>query len=141
MTEQSEEKINKKRVCCSIGYCILGGLIIYFRFDNMFYLKANIDTYNLDRLGWCLASSCLGFSFLAFQLICNPKSPFPEYIYYYPVILLIISALVFSACHLFEASSGFVFYYLSFALCVILSVLVDSFWKFITSIIEQKLKK
>ena len=141
MTEQSENKINIKRVFSFICFGIIGGLIIYIRFDNMFYLKANIDTYNPDRFGWCLASSCFGFSFLASQFIRNEKSPLPLYITHYPFKLIVISALVFSACHLFEASSGFVFYYLSFALCFILSYLVDYFWILIFDFIKRLLNK
>jgi hypothetical protein len=142
MTEQSEMKINKTRIYYSVGYFILGILIICWRlrFDNLFYLKVEIDSYNYDRLWWCLASSCIGFAALAFRLRYNPKPPFPNYIYYYPFMLIVISALVFSACHLFEASSGFVFYSLSFALCVILSFLVDRFWHLCISIIERRQK-
>ena len=43
-----------------------------------------------------MSASFFGFSVLAFQLRHIPKSPFPEYITYYPAVLVAQSALVFS---------------------------------------------
>ena len=74
---------------------------------------------------------------LAFRLYRHPKSPFPLYVSYYPFVLAVISALVFSACHLFDATSGFVFYYLSAGLCSVFAFLVDNFWNLVKSVIQR----
>ena len=117
------EKINQTRVIFSILYFILGFLIIYIFRDNIFYLLAEKDSYNIYRFYWCLSSSAIGFAFIILQTIHNPKSPLPSYLNYYPFILVLISTLVFSVLHIFESTSGFVFYYFSFSLCFLLGIL------------------
>jgi hypothetical protein len=52
-------------------------------------------------------------------------------------MLVAQAALVFSVSHFFTASSGFTFYYLSFAVCFLLAVTVDDFWKLIKSFVGR----
>jgi hypothetical protein len=52
-------------------------------------------------------------------------------------MLVAQAALVFSVTYFFTASSGFTFYYLSFAVCFILAVTVDDFWKLINSVASR----
>ena len=75
-----------------------------------------------------------------FQLRFDQRSPLPSYLVYYPVLLAVISAIIFSILHIFESTSGFVFYYFSFSLCFILSYLVDQFWNIITRIVSSAAK-
>jgi len=82
--------INWWRVFFSIAYLVAGGGIIYVRRQEMFYLEQQVASYQLDRFLWCLSASFLGFSVLVFQLWRHPKSPFPTYITYYPVMLAVI---------------------------------------------------
>ena len=133
-----KKKINKKRLLCAALYLLAGVVIIYSRRDTLFYQNPSPVSYNFDRYIWCLGSSFIGFSVLAYQLRHIEQTPFPEYFTYYPVVLAVISALIFSACHLFQQTSGFVFYYLSSSGCIILSFLVDSFFSLLTSLVVRK---
>ena len=135
---QTQNKpINGWRVFFSIVYLAIAVSIVLFRRDEIFYLEPRSTSYQFDRFLWCLSASFFGFSVLAVQLRHNPKSPFPEYVTYYPAMLVAQSALVFSVTHFFTASSGFTFYYLSFAVCFILAVTVDNFWNLINSVVSR----
>jgi hypothetical protein len=131
--------INTWRVASSAAYLVLAGVLYSWRRETLFYILPHSDSFNLDRLAWCVICAFVGFAVLAFHLRRHPKSPFPEYISYYPPVLLMISALVFSACHMFERSSGFVFYYLSSSACFTLAFLVDRFWSLVASPIGKKI--
>jgi hypothetical protein len=135
---QTQNKpINRRRVLFSIVYFVIAVSIFILRRDEIFYLEPRSTSYQFDRFLWCLSASFFGFSVLAFQLRHVPESPFPVYITYYPAILVAQSALVFSVTHFFTASSGFTFYYLSFAVCFILAVTVDDFWNLINSVVRR----
>jgi len=134
---QTQNKpINGWGVFFSIVYLAIAVGIVYFRRDEIFFLEPRPTSNQFDRFPWCLSASFFGFSVLAFQLRHIPQSPFPVHITYYPAILVAQSALVFSVTHFFTASSGFTFYYLSFAVCFILAVTVDNFWKLIDSLVN-----
>lgn len=105
---------------------------------GMFYLYADPTSYNLARLWWCLAASLLGFSFLSIQVLNHRNSPLPAFLRYYPVMLLVSATLVFSACHLFRESSGFVFYPLSFSVSFILGYVVDKFFDIIVGALRGR---
>ncbi len=136
----TQEKVYWSRVAFSVLYFAFAVAIVGSRWDEIFYFK-HFDSYQFDRYWWCLSSSFFGFSCIAFHQRHSDKSPLPEYISYYLPLLLVISALAFSILHLFEASSGFVFYYFSFAACFILAFLVDSFWGSVLSIFDKIAQK
>jgi len=137
MSESEKKSINWIKVGFVILYFMVFLSIVLSRSDKLFFLQPKPDPYNQHRFLWCFACSLLPFSVLAFRLRHHATSPFPLYITYYPFVLLAISALVFSACHIFAVTSGFVFYYLSFGLCAILAYLVDSFWSLAKSLISR----
>ena len=137
MDQNSNETINKKRVYCSIAYLIISILIVLIRINHIFYLSPFNEGYNFDRFLWCISSSFFGFAVLAFFLRKHPKTPFPVYYSYYPFILVGISSLIFSILHLFDKTSGFVFYYFSFAACFVFSFMVDQFWNIISTVIRR----
>lgn len=137
MNEPDLPPVNWKRVFCATFYFAVSLALILLRRGQLFSFEPIPNSHNVDRFLWCVACSLLGFSVLAFRLHRHPKSPFPLYVSYYPFMLAVISALVFSACHLFDATSGFVFYYLSFGLCSVFAFLVDNFWKLVQSVIQR----
>ena len=142
--KENPEKTNWWRVSFAIFYFLLGTLVIYIFKSDIFYFDADARAWNLYRYIWCLASSCLGFSSIAFVLRKNQRSPFPAYVTHYPLQLLAMSALIFAVLHLSPKTSNFVFYYFSFALCFTLGYLVDTYWSFVSSILDftkQKLAK
>ena len=141
MNINTTNNINWTRVIFSVVYFLLGFLTIYILRDNIFYLLAKKDSYNIYRFYWCLSSSAIGFAVIVLRTIYHPKSPFPTYITYYPFILVLISTLVFSVLHLFESTSGFVFYYFSFSLCFMLSYLIDKFWDMIFVLLKKNSSK
>jgi hypothetical protein len=139
MNQKQEEKkpINKWRVIFSILYLVIFvGLLVIFG-SRMFYFNVAKDSWNLYRFVWCLAFTSLGFSLIAFYHRRVSLPPYPEYILHYPVQLGAMAAVVFSILHLFEATSGYVFYYLSSSLCFTLGFLVDQYWDMFKSIIGK----
>jgi hypothetical protein len=121
----------------SIVYFAIAVGIVLFRRGEVFYLEPRCACYQFDRFLWCLSASFFGFSVLASKLQREPELPYPLYTPYYPAMLVAQAALVFSVTHFFTASSGFTFYYLSFAVCFMLAVTVDDFWKLINSVASR----
>jgi hypothetical protein len=131
--------INWWRVFFSIVYFVIAvGIFLLWR-DKIFYLEPRCASYQPYRFLWCLSASFFGFSVLAFRLQRLSKKPpfFSIYTTYYPGMLVAQAALVFSVAHFFTASSGFTFYYLSFAVCFMLAVTVDDFWTLIKSFVGR----
>lgn len=136
-----DEKTNWSRVLMSIIYLIVAGIIFWSFHDEIFYPIPRDGFDNFFRFIWCVVCAFFAFSILAFNLIKKQRTPFPEYLTYYPFMLIVVSALVFSVLHLFEKTSGYIFYYFSFSLVFILSYLIDYFWNIILSFIEKGKKK
>jgi len=141
--------VNKKRLASSIIYCVIGVSILLWgcpilsylfgvSCPTLFYLDPLPTSYNLGRFVWCLGISCIGFSALTVHFWRHDSSPYPLHVFYYPILLGIASALVFSGCHLFKASQGFVFYYLSAGLCMVMIFLIDKWWLLLSAYIEQR---
>ena len=130
-----KKPINKFRVFFALIYLIIPIIIVIIRIKTIFYINYNANSYNFDRFLWCLSSSLFGFSIIAFHLRYHEKNPFPSYITYYPFILLMMASLIFSILHIFNQTSGFVFYYISFSLCFILSFFVDNFFAVILKVL------
>ncbi|MFC1538738.1 hypothetical protein ACFL6H_04880 [Candidatus Latescibacterota bacterium] len=140
------------RIFFAIIY-FLGPIIIVFIYRNeIFYISVSCNPYNLYRLLWCICSSFFGFSIVAIKLRIAGKDAednaktkaFPTYLIYYPFILLMMASLVFSILHIFNKTSGFIFYSMSFSLCFILSFLVDDFFRLIINtmnIVANTVKK
>jgi hypothetical protein len=142
--ERKPEKINVLRVYCAIFYFVFGIFLIHLFRSDIFYRHVDINSWNIYRYIWCLASSCIGFASIALVLRKIQENPFPAYVTHYPLQLLAMSALIFAVLHLSTRTSGFIFYYLSFALCFTMGYLVDSYWSFVSSILDfarQKLSK
>ena len=135
---EGKDEINWQRVAYSIPYLFFALLVLLCRRSELFYLTPQPNAYNVDRFLWCVVDTLFGFFFVAVHHWKRASSPFPRYLLYYPVVVLLISALVFSGCHLFEKSSGFVFYYLSFVACFVLGFLIDRFWEFCELLIKEK---
>ena len=131
------KKLNIRRVIWACGYFILSILLVVILKDKIFYFQVSPNSCNFYRFVWCISSTSLGFSVVAFYFRCKEKPPFPEYLTFYPFLLLAISALVFSALHVFEGTSNYIFYYLSFSLCFTFGVMVDQYLRFIESIIVK----
>jgi hypothetical protein len=136
MTEQ-KKKINGWRIFFAFIYFVLPIIVAWLLSDKLFYLTEKKDIESLYRLLWCYLCSMWGFALIAFYWRHVTVSPFPEYLTHYPVMLLVIASLVFSITHLFDRTTGYLFYYVTFAPCFILSFLVDEFWTIIRSILPK----
>jgi len=133
-------KLNKLRVVFSV-VCFVVAIVLFLVFrGQIFYFEVPKASWNLPRFVWCCSAVCLGFALVAFDLRYHERSPLPEYATRYPLSLLAIAALVFSGAHVFEATSGYVFYYLSSSLCFMAGYKVDRFWDLIQSIIDRNRK-
>lgn len=132
-----DNKINGWRIFFAVVYFLIPILFTSIFSEKIFFADEEKGIGSIFRLSWCISSSMIGFSILVFETRYNPKSVFPSYLTYYPALLLVISTLVFSFLHLFEKTTGYIFYYFSFPLCFILSFLVDSFWNLFYSLLEK----
>ncbi len=140
MDEKNNKRINWLRVFFAAIFFITPILFIIIFRDKIFYPNVQVNSYNFWRFLWSLSCSFVSFSILVYHNRFLVNSPFPTFVYYYPFLFLIISSLVFSACHLFPQSSNYVFYYISFSFCSIFSYLADKFWENIISVIKKKVK-
>ena len=120
------------RLAFVLLYLGIAILIFYICSGKMFYLMPTED-FNGYRFSWCVLCSTIGFATIAFAARNHPKSPFPSYVTYYPLMIIAFSALVFAICHSFDSTSGFVFYYMSAPLCFFLSYKVDDSWRILES--------
>ena len=139
---QQKDKINGCRLFLSISFFVVPIIVLLIFWysgilDKIFYATEKKDISSLYRLLWCGFGSMWGFSAIAFYWRKVPKTPFPEYLTYYPFLLLVISLVVFSTLHLFEKTSGYLFYYFSFGLCSLLGFQVDEFWKICLSVLKK----
>ncbi len=108
----SEKELNKSRLGCSIVYFGISIILFLVFRKEIFYFIVPVNSWNIPRFIWCISAVLLGFSGLAFKLRFRNISPFPEYITHYPFQLLSMAALVFAVLHIFDATSGYLFYYL-----------------------------
>ncbi len=147
MEEQKAQESDIKRWKCQrrfvsvICFAVPIPVILIFWYcgmlDKIFFLTEKKDYESLYRLLWCGFGSMWGFSAIAFYWRDVREAPFPRYLTDYPFRLIVISLLVFSIMHLFEKTSGYLFYYFSFALCSLLGFQVDQFWKIFDAILEK----
>ena len=125
------------RVVLSCLYLFVAFFLFYKFQDKIVFPKNNNDFGDYWRLVWCIASSCIGFALIASQSRFHEKIPYGAYILYYPVILIVISSLVFSLFSIFVKTSNHFFYALSFSVCFILSFLIDQFWDLAKALIKN----
>ncbi len=130
MSNKSQQKVERKPNYWKIPFIpvyLLLGYLIYR--NNLIYYPAHNSFADIPRLWGCIAFSFWGFAFLVGRSIWNRKTTFPlSYLWYYPIICCLGATLVFSGCHLFEKTSGHLFYFIAFPLSFISGNLVDSFW-------------
>jgi hypothetical protein len=105
--------------------------------ENIFFSDEAKNASSLYRLLWCSFGSLWGFSAIAFYWRDVKEAPFPRYLTYYPFLLLVISLLVFSVLHLFDKTSGYLFYYSSFGLCAMFGFQVDQFLNIWAAILDK----
>jgi len=117
--------------------CVAGGLLYLFH-DQMFYLVPE-DSWNFYRFLWCCSVSLTGGAIGLWVRYDGFASCF-HYIIYYPALLAAIASLVFVVGHLSTATSGYLFYYFSGALCLILGVTVEYFLSTVNDIRSALLK-
>lgn len=137
-------KCNKcLRISCSFIYLIISLSTLYHANRITYFLNSLItfNTYLFSRFLWCVGSSFLGFAVLAFHTRNNESSPFPQYISYYPIVLIAFSSLIFAICFLSDKASGIIFYYLSFSVCFITAFYVDELYYLLTVWIINRGKK
>ncbi len=136
----SKDTINRSRLLFSIFYFVVALLLTFIFWKDMFYFQVENNTWNIYRFVWCCIAVFLGFAVIAFALRHIKKSPLPEYLTLYPFQLLAMATLVFGGLHIFDATTGYLFYYLSFGLCFTLGYLVDSYWSFVKTVIGRSTK-
>ena len=112
---------------------ILGLLSLLFFYvfykEEIFYLEAINGFGNTYRFFWVLPFSFMGFSFLAFHVsrkgLSKDKRPWLSYIFNYTPRLFALSLIIFSVLHLFNSTSGYIYYFLSAGLGLYLGYNID----------------
>ena len=137
MNQEQKKPMNVWRIIFSAAYFLIFALLLLIFWTKMVYLDPPKNSWNLCRFVWCLAFTAFGFSSIAFCHRRNPKTPFPEYVAQYPFQLGAMAALVFSILHIFQSTSGYVFYYLSSSVCFTLGFLVDEYFGMFKSIVSK----
>ena len=81
------------------------------------------------RLIWCISWSLIGFAIIAaFTIRKSKQNPFPSYLYFYPLFLLVNSLLVYGLLNIFQSTrAGGVFYPLGAWLGVSVGFWIDRF--------------
>lgn len=131
------KKINTHRFILGIIFLLPLILIMLLWRDKIFYTTVTEGINMISpRFWWSISCSCFGFGVLTLHNVKNTSSPFPSYYFYYPILLIIISSLIFSILHLFTQTSNYIYYYFSFPLCFIFGYMVDYFWQIMDSIIK-----
>jgi hypothetical protein len=125
------------RVIFSSVYLITSFAILAFFKDRMFYAEQITGFADIFRFIWCINSSLFGFALIASQDRFNTRLPYGPYLFYYPPILLAISALIYSLLSVSRLTNNYIFYFFSFSLCFILAFLVDNFWSIILKFLEK----
>ena len=102
----------------------------YFCKEKFFYLNAANDFENIYRFFWVIPFLFMGFSFFAFYvarkgLAIKDKRPWMSYVFNYFPRLLALSLIIFSVLHLFDSTSGYIYYFLSAGLGLYLGYNVD----------------
>jgi hypothetical protein len=111
-----------------LSFSLLAIVSFYFLKDYIFYSEAIDGFGNIFRLLWVLPFSFMGFSFLALIVAKSGLShdkPWLSYVFNYFPRLIAISLIIFSVLHLFEATSGYLYYFLSAGLGLYIGYGVD----------------
>jgi hypothetical protein len=136
--DKIKQNINWKRFIAALVFLIFGVFILFqVSCKSKFYLEVDKTTLNLPRYFWCLGWAFVGFGAIVFRWVKSKKFCLLHYIFYFPILLGIISAIVFSVCHLSDKTSGFVFYYLSAGLSAFLSCFHENFLSLILKIAKE----
>jgi glucan phosphoethanolaminetransferase (alkaline phosphatase superfamily) len=121
--EHIARKINYPRVICGLIYIGISAFLFIRYYKQFYYIDVDdhimksiqsvdsndyryyLNLYNFYRLIWCFVVTSFAFGIVAINPRYHRRSPLTEYIYYYPPVLIGISILAFSVCHLFETST------------------------------------
>jgi hypothetical protein len=107
---------------------ILSLLIFYFLRQQFFITIPKDYTDYVLRFLYVLPFSFIGFSFFAFivAMFQRPEDdPWLSYLFNYFPRLIILSLLIFSVLHIFETTSGVLYYFLSAGLSLYLGYNID----------------
>ena len=147
------EQLEPVRLLFAMAY-LLSAFYIYKNYLSL--INNGVPTFILDiknadqhwaRFLWCIVCSLVGFSLILFQIGFRRKAiekesgkilnvAFRSYISHHLFVLIVIASLGFSLSSMLTANftHGYLFYYLSFSICTILSYLNDQFFGIFVSI-------
>ncbi len=111
---------------------IIGLLYIIFVFiykEKFLYINTINNFTNIYRFFWVLPFPFIGFSFLALLVarrkLSNDTRPWISYCFNYFPRLIALSLIIFSVLHLFEITSGYLYYFFSAGIGLYLGYNVD----------------
>ena len=80
----------------------------------------------LLKLVWCLSNTILGLIAVASKYLKIKHPPYLGYYLIYPVLILAISCLGLSVSLMLTKDAGYLFYFFSAGVCIILGYYIDS---------------
>lgn len=103
--------------CGILLFSLISLLITYLLKEKVFYKTAIEGFNNIARFFWVLPFTLMGFSSLVLMVakggLSKEDKPWSSYIFSYFPKLFAFSLIIFSALHLFKATSGYIYYFLS----------------------------
>lgn len=117
-TQQNPHRVTCSIVCFALG---AGFPVLFFTLSRatMFYGAPN-DSGDFPRYVWCCCMALVGFGGLVWYYRHEAGAPYLQFLTWHFPMLIGATALVCGGLHLFPASSGYVFYYLSAGACIFL---------------------
>lgn len=115
-------------------------IIILICKEKFFYETSVISLNSIYRFLWVLPFLFMGFSFLALLVAKGGNSkndpPLLSYVFSYFSRLFALSLIIFSVLHLFESTSGYLYYSFSAGLGLYLGYNID--WIKLEDILKNK---
>jgi len=123
-----------EKLCYGIIYAISGIFIVLDCLNRdlslTHWFPHQIETGLRFRLMWCFGWSMIGFSGAAVsdcrRKTADVQSPFPSYIYFYPMFLIANSFLIFGLVNLKNQPGQIFFYPMSAFICLNLGFWIDT---------------
>ena len=153
LNPSTRELVNMRwRFGFAAGYFIIGLAIcvasyFFWRWPFLPLVPTDNAVGASRRLAWCFGSSLIGFSLAAVYSLrsskgTGKKTPFPAYITYYPLFLIVDSLFVFGFLHLFNKTKTYLFYPFATWAGVNLGFFIDNvrFDHFLETAIEKAAK-
>jgi hypothetical protein len=135
-TGQKATKPNFWRITFGILYFLVGFIGIISLLVAVLF-EPDLTNCYLYRFFWCVAGTFLGFGSVVLHFWRSENFSWLWFLLLRWIQIVVMSSLVFGILHLWEKSSGFLFFFLSAPLCYTLGFQADRFWGLLESLVGK----